>query len=148
MPVAWNQLRVCVHCRWRVMPSLSFCLWPPHTQFRVAGVGIFRLSGTPRKWSRARNRHHLERPNIVLFRVPTLLHLHTQARVLKNNPRALGPNVSPQFVFSGVLEFRAFRFVKQSLYLLLYRWHVSYCFCFVCLVVFVLLCARVSDFLV
>ena len=44
-----EQLRVRVHCRWRVTPSLSCCLWPLSTQFCVAGIGINLFSGSQRK---------------------------------------------------------------------------------------------------
>ena len=126
------QLRVRVHSRWRVMPSLSFCLWSLNTQFCVAGIGIKLFCGTPRQGSRASIRHHVERPNIVLSRNSDLV-VFAQTR-----PRA-------RVVFSGVFAFRAFLWDGNvHLYVLLF---VCCLFVFssgVCLMFF--LCVRVSVF--
>ena len=84
------QLRIRVHCRWRVMSSLSTCLWSLSTQFHVAGIGINLFCGTPRV-------------------IPTMLHLHKQARAQKTTfeywARTLSRGLQLRMQFDFVLFF-------------------------------------------
>ena len=100
MPVSWNcvlawtaatnpnQLRVRVHCRWRVTRRVSWLVTTGHTQVWDSGSGIVPFSKLPRKWVQ----HERSAP------VGTLHH-----RLVSNaqkNLRASGPNVLPRIALS------------------------------------------------
>ena len=87
---------MCVHCRWRVTPSLSFCLWSlcTHNSASRALAPTFSLA-RHENGSRASIRHHLDRPHIVLSRNPDLAVLAQTNPRAQNNLRVVGPHVLP-----------------------------------------------------